>query len=131
MTRLVASASPACDARRRPGGRDRLVLIGVGAHRSAERDCPVGALDRDALGVQLRVPLHRLLDRVLDVVSGRSRRDEVDLVLDSDHAEEIACDGFGLVTPVLPVGLSGQLDDAVVDLRVDRGGDEAVEQRHL
>jgi hypothetical protein len=40
---------------------------------------------------------------VLDVVSGWSRRDEVDLVLDSHHAEEIACEGFGLVTLVLPV----------------------------
>src|SRR6266576_3877216 len=44
-------------------------------------------------------------------------------------AEKVACDGFCLVTLVLPIGLSRQRDDAVVDLRIDRRGDEAVEHR--
>src|SRR5262249_51265163 len=110
------------DARRGPGGRYSFVVIGPGADRPTERDRPVGALHCDALRVQLRVPLHRLLDRVLDVVRGRSGRDELDVVLDSHDAEEVACDVLSLVALVLPVRLSGELDNAVVDLRVDCRG---------
>src|SRR5437867_6867989 len=63
---------------RRPGCSNRLVVIRPGADGPAQRDRSVRALDRDAPRVELGVPFHRLLDRVLDVVGTRSRTQQRD-----------------------------------------------------
>jgi hypothetical protein len=53
------------------------------------------------------------------------------LILDGDDAEDIRGSGLGLVALELPVGGPGERDDAVVDVGLDRGGDEAVQHERL
>jgi hypothetical protein len=68
---------------------------------------------------------------VLYVVAGRLRILELDLVEDVDNADDVRRDELRFVALVLPVGRAGERDEALVDLRVDGGGNDAVEHQRL
>src|SRR6266581_260654 len=99
------------DARGRPGGVDRLVVLGPRAHRAVDGHGAVVTRDVEIVRVERSIPLERLLDRVLGVAGTRRVR-ELDLVVDVERTDDVGRDEVRLVTLVLPVGCAGERDEA-------------------
>ncbi|HEX9379228.1 MAG TPA: hypothetical protein VF872_06525 [Gaiellaceae bacterium] len=61
----------------------------------------------------------------------RRRVLELDVVDDLERTDDVGRDELRLVTLVLPVGGTGERDEAVIDLRIDGVRDEAVQHERL
>jgi hypothetical protein len=64
---------------------------------------------------------------MVNVSRARCGTQQVDVVLNTDNAQDVGCDELGFITLVLPLRGTGQGDHSVFDCGIDSGGDHGVE----
>lgn len=70
-------------------------------HIPPKRDSAIGAVHRDVIGIKLGVTFQGLFDGMVNVSRVRCGTQQVDVVLNTDNAQDVGRDELGFITLVL------------------------------